>query len=541
MKSPPAFRNATQNPKALLSRAWLASALLGALAACETPDTFLPYAQFGGPAGVLEGTVNYSGPLPCTENGRIVGAAVLLGFDIRLLPPPEGLGTSAGSVAVVPGEKLFAGLRDQLYFDPTGARFCPPQRSPFGASFFPAANATATWAMAPLAGGIYQVRGFYDLDGHFDPAFLISNLPTRGDVGGGAISNAPAALLGFAPDYQTFSLGSPGLDGWPVIGEEGAHVSGISVTLGQQLPLERPVFYPAEVLDTYEGNTDPQHVVMRSDMQLNTLSAANPSGTEQSFIRIRLAAGVAPDEVDAASQSPFFLPVQSNGTTAPSFLFTQQDVNRDGVISKSAGDHVPESTLIPSLFPLSIFSKLKPGSKLVAQSRPTVLMQGLTLIKTLIGTAFAVEPVKTIDTELVVAVRPTAICLDPLKPKEPGIAVIPHDTDAQGNPLLSNPDELKQVLAAQFGRPMELVIGCLPEGEYSMNLIYPTGQAWTLPNESEVCAHLEPMSADGKKCGLRARLASQGATLSVGPPTDAAYCALNKEIIRQKCVDIPSD
>lgn len=541
MKSTLALRGAMEHQIAFASRAFVLSALGACLVGCETPDTFLPYAQFGGPAGVLEGTVNYSGPLPCTEKGRIVGAAVLLGFDIRLLPPPEGLGTSAASVAVVPGETLFAGIRDQLYFDPTGARYCPPQRTPFGASFFPAANATANWAMAPLAGGIYQVRGFYDLDGYFDPAFLVANLPTRGDVGGGAISNAPAALLGFAPKYETFTLGTPGLDGWPIIGDEGAHVSGISVTLGQQLPLERPVFYPAEVLDAFEGNTDPQHVVMRSDMQLNELSAANPSGTEQSFIRIRLAAGVLPDEVDAASKNPFFLPVQSNGTTSPSFLFTQQDANHNGIISKSDGDHVPESDLIPSLYPLAVFNKLKPGSKLVAQTRPTVIMQGITLIKTLIGTALKPEPIKTLDTELTVAVRPTAICLDPLKPTEPGIAVIPHDTDAKGNPLLSNPDALKQALAAQFGRPMELVVGCLPEGDYSINLVYPTGQAWTLPNEGEVCAANEPMSGDGKKCGTRARLASQGAVFTIGPPNDAAYCALNRELIKQKCVDIPSE
>lgn len=537
-----AILNATA--PAVRRRSWLLAApLVLGLSGCEEPDSFLPFAQFGGPAGVLEGTVNYSGPLPCTENGRIVGAAVLLGFDVRLLPPPEGLGTSAASIAVVPGEKLFDGLRSQLYFDPTGARYCPPQRTPFGASFFPAATATATWAMAPLAGGIYQVRGFYDYDGRFDPAFSVANLPTRGDVGGGAISNAPAALLGYAPRYESFTLGTPGTDGWPVIGEEGAHVSGISVTLGQQLPLERPVFHAAEVLDTNEGNIDPQKVVMPADMQLNTLSPVNPSATEQSFIRIRMAAGVPVEEIDAASQSPFFLPVQSNDVQSPSFLFTQQDVNHDGVISKSGGDHVPESALIPALYPLAIFSKLKPGSKLVAQSRPTVLIQGITLYKTLVGTAFAVEPVKLIDKDVIVAVRPTAICLDPMRPTEPGIAVVSHDTDAQGTKLLSNPEELKAVLSAQFGRPMEIVLGCLPEGDYSMNLIYPTGQAWTLPNEGEVCGALEAASADGSKCGIRARLKSQGARLIVGPPKDAAYCAAapGADQIQKKCVDIPAN
>ena len=113
-------------------------ALRGLLAAgltltlgCDSPDVFLPFAQFGGASGVIDGTVTYSGPLPCTENQRIVGAAVLLAFDKRLLPPPEGLGTSAASLGVVSGEALFAGIRGQLTFLPADAmgkpqRWCPP-------------------------------------------------------------------------------------------------------------------------------------------------------------------------------------------------------------------------------------------------------------------------------------------------------------------------------------------------------------------------------------------------------------------------------
>ena len=33
------------------------------------------------PAGVIRGSVTYSGPPPCSQNGHIVGNAVILVFD----------------------------------------------------------------------------------------------------------------------------------------------------------------------------------------------------------------------------------------------------------------------------------------------------------------------------------------------------------------------------------------------------------------------------------------------------------------------------
>jgi hypothetical protein len=58
-----------------------------------------------------------------------------------------------------------------------------------------------------------------------------------------------------------------------------------------------------------------------------------------------------------------------------------------------------------------------------------------------------------------------------------------------------------------------------------MNLVYETGQAWTVPNEAAVCAANEAPSADGTRCGGRPRLASQGSLVVIGAPRDAAYCA----------------
>jgi hypothetical protein len=497
---------------------------LAALAApgCDSPDQFLPFQQFGGPAGVLEGTLTYSGPLPCTKDGRIVGAAMLLAFNENLLPPPEGLGTSAASLNVVAGEKLFDGIRDQLTFNKNGDLWCPPHRYVIGATPRPLVTVTAPWAIAPLAAGTYQVRGFYDIDGDFDPAFRISNLPTRGDIGGGAIENAPSVLLGGAPRYRRLSLGELQPDGSRVIPEEGARLSGIAVTLGRELPLERPVFYAKEVMDEFEGNTNPNAVVLRSDFQLNNFAAANPGATEKSFIRLRLASGVAPEEAELGAASPFNLPV--NPPTP--FVFTQQDVNRDGKLS--AIDHVPESEIVPALYPLSIFAQIHqavPGEPVV--ERPTVVLQGLTLYGGLLPTVGlgASTPIVAANPEVIIALRPAALCLHVADPDRPGLLVVSHETDTMGNKVLPDPEGVKAALGVQFKRPIEIAFGCLPEGKYAMNLVYPTGQAWTTPNEAAVCSPLEVLSTDGTMCGTRPRLASQAALLVVGPPKDPGYCS----------------
>lgn len=497
-----------------------ALSLLGPLG-CGDPDTFVPIPDFAGPAGVIEGTVTYIGPPPCTRNGRIVGAAALLAFDTTLLPPPEGIGTSAGSIDVVPGETLFASIRDKLVFDKTDNIRCPDPSAP-------SVTASATWTVAPLPGGTYQIRGFYDRDGDFDPAFSIANLPTAGDVGGGAIDNATEVLSGATPKYTEIKLGVPDATGKLVIPETGSHVYGVGVTFGLTLPLERPVFYPSEVKDsTSTMNKDPKKVVLPSDFQFETFGA-----NDNSFIRIVLTAGVPDTETVAGAKTPFFLPV-GDPMKPPIIYMGVEDVNHDGV--RDAQDHVPESTLLPSLYPISVFSKLIAGQKIVGQTKPRVIMQGITLYKSLLLTAtkMPTDPMVPVfdsytETEVTVALRPAAACMDPYDIKKKGVLVVSHDTDAAGTKIISDEAALKASLEKQFGRPFDIVYGCLPEGDYALNLVYPTGQAWTVPNEAGVCASSEPMSADGKSCVAsaisRARLASQDAMLVVGKPKDANYC-----------------
>jgi hypothetical protein len=500
----------------------LAALALGA-ASCTDPDVFLPGYLAGGPAGILSGGITYSGSLPCTENKHIVGAAILLVFDNRLLPPPEGLGTTATSLGVVAGEKLFAGVRGRLTFNADGKRWCPT-------ASMPPVTVSAEWAVGPLDAGIFQVRGFYDLDGNFDPGFKIANLPTKGDVGGGAIDNAADVLLGAAPIYREIGLGVEQADGTRKIPETGSHVGGIAVTLGLPLPLERPVFYPQAVLDESPvKNMDPLNVKMPSDFQLATFSTFSPAATESSFIRLQVGAGVPKEEIDLAAASPFNLPVK--GATPPTIFYSRQDVNGDGVIN--AVDHVPDSEQIPSLFPLSIFAKLADKDDLNNQAAPAVVIQGLTIYKSLFDTAFAPATLASAETEAIVAIRPAALCIDPADAKKDAVLVISHDTDLAMNKIVADEAVLAETIGLQFHRKVTIAYGCLPEGRYGVNLIYSTGQAWSTPNEAAICAASEPQTKDGKSCSEgttagaphRARLASQGGVLTITPPTDPAYCA----------------
>jgi hypothetical protein len=509
-----------------------------AIGACNDPPQFLPLNQAGGPAGILEGSLTYSGPPPCTEDGQVVGAAVLLAFDTRLLPPPEGLGTSAASLGVVPGAALFAGVTDQLTFNADGSRWCP---SPSAGMV----TTTASFSLGPLSGGEYEVRGFYDLAGAFDPAFSISKLPRKGDIAGGAIDNVSAVLMGAAPAYRRITLGTPDGMGGYAVPPGGATVDGVAVTLGLSLPEEVPIFYASGVAYSMSAcvngavhpaaptSNDPTHVTMPADYTLPSFSPLDLMGTEDSLVRITLSAGVPAAEAATAATPPYDLPL-----TNPTFAFSWQDVNGDGMLG-IATDHAAASPVLPSLFPLALFTKLaSPTDDLATQASPVVIVQGLTFYKSLMDTLNWPNnpPANNLvhDPSVIIGLTPAVLCIDPtdFTPSAKAKLVLTHLADCGGaDPILLDRQGTLAALSKQFGREVDLVEACLPQGRYMMNLVYGSGQAWSVPNEAGACQALEPKSADGTKCvaigtpgASRTLLPSQDVALTIGPPDDPAYC-----------------
>ena len=484
--------------------------LFGALllAGCSDAPTFVPGGAAGGPRGAITGSIVFTGPAPCTRNGTVIGAAIVFAFHEDALPPPEGLATEPAGIAVVTGDQLFRG--SSLEFSSSGAALCPSPTASF-------VSTSSPFALAPLEAGTYQLRGFFDRDGDFNPAFSLFNLPTRGDVAGGAVENPVDALAGAIPHYRSIALGAPSADGTLAIPETGARIDGVSVNLGLSLPNERPMFHVGGVLEGAKGNGELQAIVVPSDYELNSFDTNDPTGTEASLIRLTLAAGFPASEAAAGKAMPYSLPLND-----ASFTITREDANRDG--KRDAADHVPESTVIPSLAPLALMTRLADGSSLVTAT-PVVFMQGLTLLDSLTATALSKPDLATKRASLVIALRPAAICIDPHHPERPATLLVSHETDGNGKPLIPDPEGTLATLAKRLGRKVELAYGCLRQGNYAMNLVYETGQAWTVPNEAGTCATSEAPSADGLRCGGRARLASQAQMLQVGAPRDPAYCA----------------
>jgi hypothetical protein len=80
----------------------------------------------------------------------------------------------------------------------------------------------------------------------------------------------------------------------------------------------------------------------------------------------------------------------------------------------------------------------------------------------------------------------------------------------------------------------EIKQGCLPKGRYAITLVYPTGQAWTVPNEIGGCAPSEGVVVSTSAvpaCSAKPRpvLLSQGAraVLEIVGAQDPSVCDAN--------------
>ena len=146
------------------------------------------------PAGVIRGSVTYIRPPPCSQNGHIVGNAVVLVFDARNPPPPNGLGNTAVNFGVVAGDVLFHDW--------------PVTQGPTKLSAPPRARRTsrrqAPYAISPMSAGQYVIQAFFDYTGDFFATFKFRQLPEATDVGGGYIDLVDAQKIvpiGYEPEH----------------------------------------------------------------------------------------------------------------------------------------------------------------------------------------------------------------------------------------------------------------------------------------------------------------------------------------------------
>jgi len=228
-------------------------ALLGAAAACgSVPDETQPppAGQLIQPAGVIRGNVVYSGPHPCSRDGHIVGSAIVLVFDRRNPPPPNGVASTALNFGAVTGDNLFAD-------EPRHAG--PDVYCPLDNGVTDTITASASFAIAPVDPGSYLLASFYDTAGDFLPTFKFRELPEEGDVGGGDIDTADALRsvnagnLDYQPHFLPVDVGiaqplppdaPPGSVPDFTMPATGYIADNVTVTLGEVLTLPRPYFYP---------------------------------------------------------------------------------------------------------------------------------------------------------------------------------------------------------------------------------------------------------------------------------------------------------
>ncbi|MEO7112418.1 MAG: hypothetical protein ABI183_18375 [Polyangiaceae bacterium] len=553
--------------KTSASKKTVAALVLLSLAACmDVPidDTVAPV------SGIIRGTVLYQGARPCTQDGHVVGAVIILAFDQKNPPPPAGIATTPVNFGVVTGDQLFANEPRETK---PGVRTCAVGTT----------TASAPFAISPFVAGTYVVQAFYDATGNFLPTFKIRDLPEKGDVGGGYLDTADAQLHASDPNYQPIFFpitvgvqqagAAPGVLTMP---SSGFVADNIAVALGETLPLTRPYFHPdgSESVPTNASNSaanpdgNPNFVpvvTMTQDQQVlappAVLSLVAGQNFQNAFPSVQLDWGVAANEIAAAVD-----PKQPFHMQAPSFD------QGGGLLVWTAGGLIPEGQ-IPALYPLAVFAKLidDPTHKLDLQAltaqgsatAPIVIIQGITLVGgsvlETVANAAAKTPAdpKARVPNFTAMIRPSVICFNPAHIDQGGVLVTPHLTGPSSDPNEVVPAGGKPlfdpnaILAAESKLVRKIEVGCLPPGRYQINLVYPSGQAWTVPDEAGSCAADEGIPgtaptganvppADGLQAcqrKTRAVLPSQGtrAVLEIVPPPPGDdYCVTHP--VPQECV-----
>jgi hypothetical protein len=567
------------------------------------------------PAGIIQGSVTYQGPHPCSQNGHIVGGALVLLFAANNPPPPKGLATTAINFGVVTGDVLF---KDEPR-NPGPDMYCPKDHG-----ITDTILASAPFTIYGMDGGQYVAQSFYDYTGNFFPLANIRRLPEFGDVLGGYVDTTDAAQhvgdANYIPKYLNINVGVPDQNGVLQIPANGYVADNVAINIGAPAPFTRPYFYVSnpqlpdnandqmtEALGGYElgspmpsgmyadfvdgsdkvgtkphlnsGESDPNYmpvITMTQDHRVyaqpkNQINFTNPdrfinvNRFQASFKQIQLKWGVAQPELAIATDmlnvgNPFHFQIQAppKGGFA---LWGNFDPYTKVVQT------IPEG-VVPQIYPIVILAKLNDGVEpggsnsagLTPQgdaNNPIIIIQAITLLgDSLVNTVLNGQPPSQPDPNGLVdhftaLIRPSAICFDATNIPAGGTLVTPHRTSYSSDPAETGagatgdkPVFPPDLLTRPGVKGLITKIapdGCLPKGKYGINVVYPDGQAWTVPNEAGGCSGSEgttgldpntPTDPTLSKCTIKPRpvLYSQGtrAVLEVVAPIDPSFCASHK-------------
>lgn len=348
-----------------------------------------------------------------------------------------------------------------------------------------------------------------------------------------------------ASDPATFQVGPPLADGSPPPPD----MDSVDVTPDLK-PTYAPVLTVPQDIEVYA----PPAVVNR----------ANVDNYESRFPHLVLQGGL-PSGEQAIATSPsqpfhFQLPPSGGGV-----LSLWQNAAFDAAAQVWVPQDIPEGQATPYLWPLVVLTKLvddprhtgDPASLLQQGSTtdPVVILQAITLLgesgsSMLFDTMMAASGGALFDpsgrpkvmqqNQVTVLLRPSVICFDslfnPTDPDKRGTLVTPYLLGLSADLPTGTPDSAT-VPPSTLTNPQvaSLVkapyVACLPTGRYAINVVYPDGQAWTVPNEAGGCSGTEGTTDTSKsppECTLTPRpvLTSQGprAVVEIVATKDPNHC-----------------
>jgi hypothetical protein len=154
------------------------------------------------------------------------------------------------------------------------------------------------------------------------------------------------------------------------------------------------------------------------------------------------------------------------------------------------------------------------------------------------------QPVKFAQDHVSVLLRPSVICFDSLfdatNPDKRGTLVTPAIVGTSADLPMGKPNtpivppslltSTDPTIASVANLVKDVKVGCLPTGRYAINLVYPDGQAWTVPNEAGACSGSEGETTYDDESGLQK--GQKGQTLSCTiKPRPVLYSQGNRAVV----------